>query len=142
MKDDNQLPFLAGLQLQTYNDLEPSGQVVKGVAVVNLTDSSDGAIAGLMPDDVIISANEQPVTNVQQLVEIAKSHPKELLLKVSRAAMAAARGNAMQRCQSSGGSGTQCVAKNATSSSVGSAASVPIACANRTAASHDTRNTR
>ncbi len=78
------LPFLDGMQLQKFSDLEPDGTLLKGVLVTNLTDSSDGALAGLIPGDIIISANNEPTPTIQQLIHVAESKPKQLLLKVSR----------------------------------------------------------
>ena len=78
------IPFLSGMRLQQYNDLEPDSSLLEGVMVIDVSDKSDGALAGLLPGDVIISANGKPTPTVQKLMEIAGSKPKQLLLKVAR----------------------------------------------------------
>lgn len=80
----HELPFLSGLRLQKFNDLEPDGTFLNGVMVISVDDTSDGAMAGLQPGDVILSANNQLTPNVDKLITIAQSKPQQLLLKVSR----------------------------------------------------------
>src|SRR3990167_16382 len=53
------LPFLAGMQLKNFDDLEVDGTILSCLLVVNLDDTSAGAIAGLLPGDVIINANSE-----------------------------------------------------------------------------------
>jgi Do/DeqQ family serine protease len=79
-----ELPFLNGLRLQKFNDLEPDGSLLNGVIVISVDDTSNGAIAGLQPGDVIISANGQATTSVSKLITIAQSKPAQMLLKVAR----------------------------------------------------------
>ncbi len=78
------LPFIAGMRLQKFSDLEPDGSVLDGVLVISVDDSSSGALAGLIPGDVIISANGESTPTVQKLIQIADSKSNQLLLKVSR----------------------------------------------------------
>ena len=79
-----ELPFLAGMRLQKYSDLEPDGRVLNGLLVISVSDTSDGALAGLLPGDVITYVNNVPVSNVQQLVKMATGKPAQLLLKIAR----------------------------------------------------------
>ncbi|WP_267256802.1 Do family serine endopeptidase [Coxiella endosymbiont of Ornithodoros maritimus] len=79
-----ELPFLGGMRMQKFNDLEPDGTILQGVLVTGVDDSSNGALGGLEPGDIIISANSQLTPTVDQLTKIAENKPKELLLKVAR----------------------------------------------------------
>lgn len=79
-----ELPFLNGLRLQKFNDLEPDGSLLNGVIVISVDDTSNGAIAGLQPGDVITSANGQLTPSVTKLMAIAQNKPQQLLLKVAR----------------------------------------------------------
>ena len=79
-----ELPFLWGMRMQKFNDLEPDGTILQGVLVTNVDDNSDGALAGLELGDIIISANGRLVLTVNELIKIAESKPKALLLKVAR----------------------------------------------------------
>ena len=79
-----ELPFLGGMRMQKFNDLEPDGTILQGVLVTGVDDSSDGALGGLEPGDIIISANGQLTPTVDELMKIAEDKPKELLLKVAR----------------------------------------------------------
>ncbi|AAO90295.1 Do family serine endopeptidase [Coxiella burnetii] len=81
-----ELPFLGGMRMQKFNDLEPDGTILQGVLVTGVDDSSDGALGGLEPGDIIISANGQLTPTVDELMKIAEGKPKELLLKVARGA--------------------------------------------------------
>lgn len=78
------LPFLGGMRMQKFNDLEPDGTTLKGVLVTSVDDSSDGALAGLEPGDIIISANDYSAPTINDLIKVARSRPKELFLKVMR----------------------------------------------------------
>lgn len=80
----HELPFLAGMRLQKYNDLEPNGRVLNGVLVISVSDTSDGALAGLAPGDVITHINNAPISNVGQVIKIAGSKPGQLLLNITR----------------------------------------------------------
>ena len=57
---------------------------LKGALITGISETSQGALAGLQPGDVIIRANEQPITSVQTLETVVQSKPKQLLLQVSR----------------------------------------------------------
>lgn len=82
--EQQQTPFIAGMRLQDFTELEPNGTTLKGAVVVTLRDSSDGALAGLIPGDVITRANDQPIQSVKALTAVVKTKPDALLLKVTR----------------------------------------------------------
>jgi S1-C subfamily serine protease len=57
---------------------------VKGVLVLQVEDSSNAWLAGLRPTDVILTANEQPVLDIDHLAKLAGASTDQLLLKVRR----------------------------------------------------------
>lgn len=79
-----ELPFLAGMRLQKYTGLEPNSTVINGVLVVSVSDTSNGAMAGLIPGDVILSVNGHALSSLNEMIHIAKTKPTQMLLKVSR----------------------------------------------------------
>jgi len=52
--------------------------------VTDISETSEGALAGLLPGDVITSANTEKVTSIKQLEKIANQQTKQLLLTVTR----------------------------------------------------------
>ena len=78
------LPFLGGMRMQKFNDLEPDGTILQGMLVTSVDDNSDGALAGLEPGDIIISANGYSALTINDVIKVARSRPKELFLKVMR----------------------------------------------------------
>ncbi len=77
-------PLLSGVRLNNFVQLDPQIGTVKGVLVLQVDDSSNAWLAGLRPADVILTANEQPVTDIDQLVKLATQSTDQLLLKVRR----------------------------------------------------------
>lgn len=57
---------------------------VKGVVVNSIKPNSTAAQIGLKKGDVIIGANQQPVTNIAELRKILDSKPAVLALNVQR----------------------------------------------------------
>ena len=80
------VPYLNGMRLTNFSDLEPDGSEVRGALITTVNDSSEGALAGLTEGDVIVDANGTAISDVKQLISIAKNSPQRLLLKVSRGA--------------------------------------------------------
>ena len=80
----HELPFIGGMSLRNFNELESDGTTLKGVIVTNMDDLSDGALAGIIPGDVITQANGTAVLNVNALAKLASAQPKQLLVKVTR----------------------------------------------------------
>ena len=63
-------PFINGLQLQDFNELESNDEFLKGILITGLGETSPGALAGLQPGDVITHANQKIVTSVKELEDI------------------------------------------------------------------------
>lgn len=81
---ERKIPFLGGMRLQKFSDLEPDGTFLNSVLVTSINDDSDGALAGLQPGDIILSANGQVTSTVDKLIRIVNKKPKQLLLKIER----------------------------------------------------------
>lgn len=76
--------LLSGVRLNNFVQLDPQMGTVKGVLVLQVEDSSNAWLAGLRPADVILTANEQPVIDIDHLAKLAGTAPDQLLLKVKR----------------------------------------------------------
>lgn len=77
--------LLTGLDIATYDQLDPQGRHVRGVRVVDVSDSSAAWFGGIRPGDVILTVNSHPVTNIETLLAAAKhSTGQSLLLKIRR----------------------------------------------------------
>jgi serine protease Do len=78
-------PFLAGMNLQKFSQLQGDGTTLIGVRITGVTPSSAGFLAGLAPGDVITQANGKAVYTPKQLEDIANQNKDEgLLVKVFR----------------------------------------------------------
>jgi serine protease Do len=77
--------FLEGARLTSYDELVPDFGPIKGVGVLEVNQTSDAWIGGLRPGDIILTANGEVVTNLDELMHRVKGNPKRLLLKVGRA---------------------------------------------------------
>lgn len=77
-------PLLSGTVLRDFDDLTAEHGRVKGVALVHVKRDSIAWRSGLRRGDVIVSANRTPVTNIDQLVQIARQNKQQLLLNVHR----------------------------------------------------------
>lgn len=76
-------PFLYGLVLRDFNQtIAGQGGHMVGIEVVDTDEDSMAWHAGIRPGDVIISANQIPVSNVPQLEKIAKQSKQALLVDV------------------------------------------------------------
>ena len=78
------IPFLAGLKLQKFNELEGNGNTIKGALVADISLSSQAALAGIVPGDVITQANGVTISSPKDLEKIAMTRPQQLLVSVSR----------------------------------------------------------
>ncbi len=78
------IPFLSGLRLQNFKELEADGSLLQGALVTGVASTSPAALAGLLPGDIIMSANLHPVDSAQALKNIALQKPKQLVIKVKR----------------------------------------------------------
>jgi len=75
--------LLAGLTLQDFSELESDGTLIKGIGVANVDENSEAQLAGLMPGDIIIAANQKPTSTIADLLKIAGNN-NQLLLKIVR----------------------------------------------------------
>ena len=80
----DEMPFLSGLRLQNFSDLEPDGSEIHGAMALAVDDDSAGALAGLEAGDIIVKANGTTIRHVSELVEVAQHAQQSLLLKVIR----------------------------------------------------------
>jgi len=80
-KDD---PFLFGLSLRNFDQQTPAQGHITGIQIVQVSKNSAAWREGLIPGDVIVSANQKPVKTIGELQEIAKENDKRLLLNVLR----------------------------------------------------------
>jgi Do/DeqQ family serine protease len=76
--------FLDGVRLTSYDELVPDLGPIRGVGVINVDQTSVAWVDGLRAGDIIVEANNQPVTNITQLMQAVNSNADRLLLKVSR----------------------------------------------------------
>lgn len=78
------LDRLEGVSLGNYEEILPYHGTVKGVEVLAIETGTDAERAGLIPGDIIISANRQPVSNISDLESAVGSNSDRLLLNVIR----------------------------------------------------------
>lgn len=76
------VPYFGGMRLQDFNELESDGSELHGVLVTDISDASQGALAGLTLGDVITAVNKKPVTSVKTLQAAAANQTKPLLLTI------------------------------------------------------------
>lgn len=78
-------PFLSGISLSDVNNIQSTlhGEI-KGVQVLSVAPQSPAAEAGLLPGDIIVSANQHPIRNIAELYKAAKSNKHHLLLNIIR----------------------------------------------------------
>ena len=78
-------PFLSGVSLSDVNNIQSAAHgKILGVQVLTVAPQSPATEAGLMPGDIIVSANSTPVDSISQLYKVAKTDKKHLLLNVIR----------------------------------------------------------
>jgi Do/DeqQ family serine protease len=80
--------LLQGATFSPIPNDNPQYGKLQGVFVVKVDPGSGAAFAGLQNGDIILSVNQQPVTNVDELTQAAKSRQAPLLLSVRRGNMA------------------------------------------------------
>lgn len=79
-------PFLFGMGLKDFTQYSPIHGNVQGILVVTLQEDSNAWHADVRPGDVITSANQQPVHNVEELKAAAAKADKTLLINILRGA--------------------------------------------------------
>lgn len=77
-------PFLYSVGLKDFTLTSPIHGNVQGVLVVSLEQDSNAWNSDLRPGDVIISANKQKISNINELKSIVSKADKTLLLNVLR----------------------------------------------------------
>jgi serine protease Do len=77
-------PYLFGMMMRNYDAQVPSFGRVQGIQVLSLNDSCPAWQAGLRPGDLIVSANNQVVSNLDMLNKVAAQNPEQLLVNVFR----------------------------------------------------------
>jgi serine protease Do len=81
---EEQDPFLYGVGLKNFSLLSPIHGQIKGVLVVSVEEDSNAWHADLLPGDVITSANQQKVMNIDDLRKVVASAKTTVLLNVLR----------------------------------------------------------
>lgn len=77
-------PYFGGMRLQNFHELESDGTEIHGVIVASVADNSEGALAGLIPGDVIIAVNSKPINSIETLQKAAENQMQPLFLNVKR----------------------------------------------------------
>ena len=83
-KTRQQSPFLFGLSLRNFEQQTPIQGYITGVQIVHVSKNSAAWRQGLIPGDVIVSANQIPVKTISELEKAAEKYKKHLLLNVLR----------------------------------------------------------
>ncbi len=74
--------FLFGLGLRNFDQETPTQGHLTGVQVTQVAENTAAWLAGIRPGDVILSANQTPVSSVAQLQTLVQKNRDELLLNV------------------------------------------------------------
>jgi len=77
-------PFLYGVCLENFAGQITNHGSVQGIHVLKVDEYSSAFVAGLHPNDVIVSANHQAVISVKQLMNVVKTTKDHLMLRVLR----------------------------------------------------------
>jgi Do/DeqQ family serine protease len=77
-------PFLYGLGLRDIHVESPIHGSVSGVLVLSVEEDSNAWRADLLPGDVIVSANQQKITDIASFKKIVASAKDDLLLNILR----------------------------------------------------------
>lgn len=77
-------PFLFGVGMKDLDIFSPAHGKVTGVLVISVDEDSNAWHSDLMPGDVIVSANQQKVNDVNALKKVVTSAKQSLLLNVLR----------------------------------------------------------
>ena len=80
----NQNPFFFGTMLQNYDAIVPNYGHIKGVQIIDLTETSPAWQAGLRPGDIILSVSNMPVQTTDQLMKVSQTNEKTLLVSILR----------------------------------------------------------
>lgn len=80
----DQDPFFFGTMLQNYDTIVPSYGHVKGVQILDLSESTPAWQAGLRPGDIILTIENKPVETTDQLAQYSQTTNKTLLVSILR----------------------------------------------------------
>lgn len=84
LESPQQMSFISGLRLMDFSQLQDN-RLVKGVAVLDVTDLSPAYRSGLRPGDIILAVNNQETPNLANLQKaVASNNHPWLLLRLSR----------------------------------------------------------
>ena len=73
-----------GAELIEYEQLDNTG-IIKGLYVINVNEGSPAFLTGLLPQDLILEIDHQPVNSLKSLMDLLKKQSNgESLLKVRR----------------------------------------------------------
>jgi serine protease Do len=77
-------PFFYGVGLKNFSLQSPLHGNIRGIMVVSVDPDTTAFHADLRPGDVIVSVNQQPVTNIAELKQMLAKANKSLLLNILR----------------------------------------------------------
>lgn len=77
-------PFLFGVAFINFDQVTPALGRIQGVQIVRVAENSMSYRSGLRPGDVIVSANQTPITSTTELQKISQQSKGELLLNILR----------------------------------------------------------
>ncbi len=78
------VPYFGGMRLQDFHELESDNIQLRGVIVTGVKDNSEGALAGLMPGDVITEVNSKPISGIETLKKAVEDQTNSLLITIMR----------------------------------------------------------
>ena len=79
-------PFLFGLTLENFDQQVPGQGRIRGIIILQVAKNSAAArtLPPLKQGDVIVSANHQAISNLEQLQQAMKLDKQQLLLNILR----------------------------------------------------------
>ncbi len=80
-------PFIQGMRLKDFAILQGTGKILKGVIIESVKPTAPGALAGLLPGDILTQANHKTIENLSSLESVIKQHPNTLLVRINRGNM-------------------------------------------------------
>jgi serine protease Do len=83
-KDKESKNFMNDLQVASCDQFIPGANQLKGVQVIEVAFTSLPWLAGLRPGDIIVTANDKAVSNVEEFMTASQTNAQRLLLKVWR----------------------------------------------------------
>lgn len=72
------------MKLKDFETLQGTGKILKGVVIESVKPTAPGALAGLLPGDIITQANHKTIENLSNLESVINQHPNTLLLRINR----------------------------------------------------------